>query len=422
MNTPHLTLLLFSGLALSAFAEEKDLRPRFELACGIEGSFAVGQRGRVAVPADVFGQTRDFPNDLRILADDGTQWPFFLHRLCETIETGELEPEILNRSFVSGREPYLQFDLVIPRSGEKQCVHNQLELATSGHEFVRRVEVYSDEPEKARGLVAVGHLIEFSRQRGARNRTLRYPASDSDRLHIRIYSNARKADEAFSLTAVKLRYRTAAEVDHETVDAVEMTVSDREKEKAAQTRMFDLGVENRPVGFISFNVETPAYARCVSVYGRNTDHEPWKWVGGGAIHALEDDRQTEIKLKAGHRFLKLHVFHYDDQPLAIRSIRLEAVPRYLVFEAASAGPAGLYYRAWDIKPARYDLKGRIKPESIAKLPVFQTRDAEPNDVAKTQPWRKYSRVLGMLSVAAVSLLVIGIIAGMLKQQKRDDEK
>lgn len=422
MNRPRLILLLFSGLLLSAFAEEKDLRPRFELACGIEGSFTVGEHGRLRVPADVFGQSRDYPNDLRILADDGTQWPCFLHHPKETIETGELEPEILNRSFVSGREPYLQFDLAIPRSGEKQCVHNQLELATSGHDFVRRVEVYSDEPGKDRGLVAVGHLIDFSRQRGARNRTLRYPASDSDRLHIRIYANAQKADESFELSAVKLRYRTATEVERETVDAAEMTVPDREKEKAAQTHMFDLGVENRPVGFISFNVETPAYARSVSAYGRNTVHEPWKWVGGGAIHALENDRQTEIKLRARHRFLKLHVFHYDDQPLSIRSIRLEAVPRYLVFEAASAGSAGLYYRAWDIKPARYDLKGRIKPESIANLPVFQVRDAMPNDVAKTQPWRKYSKVFGMLAVAAVSLLVVGIIASMLKQQKRENEK
>jgi hypothetical protein len=414
--------LIFGSLLLVAHAGEKDLRPRFELARDVEGSFTTGQRGRLVVPGDVFGQSRDFPNDLRILGRDGTQWPYFLHIPKETAEAGELEPEILNRSFVSGREPYLQFDLVIPRSGGEKPVHNQIELATSGHDFVRRVEVFSDEPEEADGLMAVGHLIDFSRQRGARNRTVRYPASDSSRLHVRIYSNAQKADESFSLTAVKLRYRTVAVADRERVDAVEVDVPDREKEKGAQTRMFDLGHVNRPAGFVIFKVETASYARSVSVYGRNDGHEPWKWVGGGEIHALEEDEQLEIKLRARHRFLKLHIFHYDDQPLSIHSIQLEVIPRYLIFEAASDGQAGLYYRAWDLKPSRYDLKGRIKTEAIAELPVYQLLKVEPNETARSQPWRKYSKVLGILAVAAVSLLVIGIIVSMLRQQKLEEGK
>ncbi len=326
-------------------------------------------------------------------------------------------PEILNRSFVSGRTPYLQFDLIIPQESDKVPVHNQVELGVSGRDFVRRVEVYA---EKGGGLMAVGHLIDFSGRQGAQNRIIRYPSSDAPRLYIRIFSNARNIDETFSITSAKLRSRTVSEVARERVDAEELPFPAREKEEGAQSYLFDLGGPNRPLSTIVFDVETPSFARCVSVYGRNTAHEPWAWVGDGEIHALEDDEQLEVGLRrARHRYIKLHVFHHDDPPLLIHSIQLEAHPRYLVFEAATAGGAKLYYRAWDLKPPSYDLKNRIETQAIATLPVFQTLETAPNEAAKARPWRKYSKWLGIAAVGGVSLLVIGIIASMLKQQKSE---
>ena len=407
-----ISLVLFS--LLTAYAEEENLKPRFEQVRKIEGSFTVGDRGRIVVPGDVFGLSRNFPADLRILADDGTQWPFFLHLPKAISKQGTLNPEVLNRAFVSGRESYLRFDLVVPQKGGEIPIHNQVELITSGHDFVRRVEVFDEE---GNALMAVGHLIDFSGQRGARNTIVRYPASDAGRLHVRIYSNAQNAGETVALTSAKLHYRNMVEAERERVVASEIPVSKGEQEPTAQTRMFDLGDPNRPLEFMVFDVQTPSFARSVSIYGRNEDHAPWVWVGGGEIHALQDDEQMEIKLHAAHRFIKLHVFHHDDQPLFIQSIRLEAIPRYLVFEAASRGQASLYYQAWNLKLPRYDLKGRIETKAITKLPMVQLLKATPNSAAQSQPWRKYSKMIGGLAVAAVSLLVIGIIVSMLKQQK-----
>ena len=120
---------------LTAHAEEKNLMPRFERVREIDGSFAVGERGRIVVPSDVFGQARSFPADLRILAADGTQWPFFLHLPKTSAEDAVFDLEILNRSFVSGRESYLQFDLIIPEKFGKKPIHNQVELVTLGHDL-----------------------------------------------------------------------------------------------------------------------------------------------------------------------------------------------------------------------------------------------------------------------------------------------
>jgi len=414
-----LLLLFLSFTPLTLHAAEKSLPSRFELTREINASFRTGQRGRLLVAGDVFGQARNFPNDLRLFGSDETQWPFFLYIPTAKTETKKLKPTILNRSFVTGSEPYLQFDLLIPPVGGKIPVHNQLELITSGHDFVRRVELFSANPEQASGHMATGFLIHFSRQRNARNRIIRYPASDAQRLTVRIYSNAQSAHETFELTTARLLYRTITKTDYETVAFESLNVPKRECEKKAQTLLLDIEIPDRPVERILFDIEKESYARSLSVFGRNKEIEPWHWVGGGEIHRLAGDSKTSIKLQASDRFLKIHLFHYDDQPLLIKSIHLEAIPRYLVFEAATDGNAALYFRAWDMKPARYDLKGRIKKKTIPSLPIFQTLETKPNQTAGNNLWRSYSKFLGILAVAVVSLLVIWVITSMLRQIKRD---
>ena len=418
MKRTSLSFFLLLGIAFLAQGEEVNLKSRFELTREIDGTFVAGRRGRVVVAGDLFGQSRNFPNDLRIIASDGTQWPFFLHLSKEPAETQTLMPEILNRSWVAGSEPYLQFDLVVPSSEGPARVHNRLELVTSGRDYVRRVEIFSGEPKGANGHMATGYLIDFSRQRNARNRTLRYPAADAHRLHVRIYSNAQSAGETFALSSARLHYRAVMKIERETVDFVELEVSEREQKTGAATWILDVGNRDRPVEFITFDSANKSYARCVSIYGRNTLHEPWHWVGGGAIHVLADDRETQLRVHATDRFLKVQVFHYDDPPLPIDSIQLEAIPRYLVFEAATEGRAKLCFRSWDIKAPRYDFKGRIDHKTLSGLPIFQTLETTENQAMKKQMWRKYSKPLGILAVGGVSLLVLWVITSMFRQQRQ----
>jgi hypothetical protein len=418
MKKKLIVILLTIASVLVAHAKD-NLPSRFELSRDLEGSFTAGQRGRLRVTDDMFGQSRNFPKDLRIFDTEGAQWPFFLEIPKATDETRELIPEILNRSFVAGDEPYLQFDLVVPVVEGKVPVHNRMELVTSGHNFVRRVEVYTATPNSPKGRMAAGYLIDFSRQRNAKNQVIRYPDSDAGRLRVRIYSNAQAVDEPFQLRSARLHFRAVKEVEREVVRFVNLEVPEREQEKEAQTYLYDLTETGRPVEFMTFEVENKSFARCVSMFGRNNDHEPWKWVGGGEIHSLPGDEDTTIKVHAKNRFLKVHIFHYDDQPLTLKSIQLEAVPRVLVFEAAADGQAAVYFRAWDIQSPRYDLKGRVDKAEIAKLPLIELAEMTPNTLAKTQAWRKYSKLLGGLAVAGVSLLVVWVIVSMLRQQQTD---
>ncbi len=414
MKSRRLVSCMVAILALTPYAGADNLPARFDLERPLEGTFEAGQRGRVVIAGDIFGQVRNFPDDLRIIGSDGTQWPFFLHEPRETVVKRSIGLKILNSAWVYGPEPYLQFDIAIPDVGGKTPVHNRLELVTSGHAFVRRVEIFAGtEPA---GHMASGYLIEFSGRRDARNRVIRYPDSDLARLRVRIYPNAQSAGETFEVAGAFLQHRTEKEAEREAVPLTERPVDSLEQQKEAQTFMLDIRQANRPVEFIHFDVNDQSYTRCVSVYGRNNGSEQWRQVGGGEIHALPEDRNDTVKLHAHYRFLKVQVYHYDDQPLDIAAVRLEAIPRYLVFEAASAGPASLYFRAWDMAAPRFDLRSRINDREIDSLPVVDTLETRPNDVAKAQPWRKYSKLLAGLAVGAVSLLVIWIIVGMLRQQ------
>lgn len=412
-------MLISLSVLLAVNASAGNLRSRFELERHIDGTFETGQRGRIVVPGEVFGQARSFPNDLRIFADDGIQWPFFLH-VPQEQDVDKTLIDILNPSWIAGPERYLQFDVVVPEADGRQPIHNRLELFTTGRDFVRRVEIFTVGEGRSMGHLASGYLVDFSSQRNARNKWIRYPESDVARLHVRVYPNAQSATETFTITSARVqRYVETVRV-RETVEYTELAVGSREEEKGAQTSILDIGQSGRPVEFMTFAVSNPSFARCVSVYGRDTDRDVWQWVGGGEIHVLPGDRVDTVKLHARSRYLKVHVFHYDDQPLDIDALRLEAIPRYLVFEAATEGQADLFYRAWDINAPRYDLQGRIKKEAIDNLPIYNMLPSTPNESAKVMPWRRYAKLLGTLAVAAVSLLVVWIIVSMLRQQTFSD--
>ena len=408
----RIAILFLLGISLPAYGAES-LHDQFDSTQKINGIFEMGQQGRLRVNGALFDQSHDFPNDLRIIDNNGTQWPFFLHIPQETQDKETLVPNILNRSFVSGDESYLQFDLVLPTAKDTNGRHNQIELITSGEDYVRRVEIYTGNPPA--GLMATGYLIDFPRQRNARNQIIRYPDSDTSRLHIRIYSNALDANETFDIIASNFHYRTLpVQADREIVGFQELDVPESEKNDNAQTHILDLKYINRPVEFITFKTSRTSFARSVAVYGRNTLLDSWIWEGGGTIYSLENDHEIEIELEAASRFLKVQIFHYDDTPLPLEALELAALPRSLVFEAASAGEAELCFGSLKTEAPRYDLIQRIDQKTIPQLVTYSTQQTITKTKTETQPWCNHPKLFSGLAVGFVSLLVLWVITRMFR--------
>jgi hypothetical protein len=410
-----------SVLVLAAFCAHSgadEIAARLELCRPVLGSPEAGSRGRLRITGDVFDQARSFPADLRILDDAGTQWPFFITTPVDRTLSKKRVPQILNKAFVGGQEPHWEFDLLLPEK-DRLAGHNRLEVSTSGSDFVRRVEIFRDAESGARAHLASGYLISFPGTRDARNQTVSYPDSDVARLHVQIYTSAKNATEQFGVQSASIYCLNKISAERESVPAVRCPVPAKETDERVQTFILDAGFKNRPVEFITFDVAGTSFVRCVSVYGRNVEKEPWQRAGGGGIHRLEKDVETTIHVQTASRWLKVDIRQDDNLPLDIRDIRLEAVPRYLVFEAASELPARLCFRGWDIPAPRYDLHRRVPETDAMTLPLFATGSVKANPQGASEPFfRKYSKVLSAAAVGAVSLLTVWIIISMMRRQQR----
>ncbi|MFA6173444.1 MAG: hypothetical protein WC334_01480 [Kiritimatiellales bacterium] len=414
--------LLIGLLAAAAFCAHSgadEMAARFELCRPLESQPGKGTAGRLRLPGDVFDQTRNFPADLRILDQAGTQWPFFITTPVDRTLSEKRVPQMLNKAFVGGREPHWEFDLLLPEK-DRLAVHNRLEISTGGYDFVRRVEIFRDAENGTRAHLASGYLICFPENRAARNQTVSYPDSDAVRLHVQVYTSAKNAAETFDVHSAAVYCLNKIPAEREPVAAVRCPVAAKETDERTQTFILDTGFKNRPVEFITFDAAGTSFVRCVSVSGRNAENEPWQSAGGGEIHRLEKDTELTIRVQAAYRWIKTDIRKDDNLPLEIREIRLEAIPRYLVFEAASERPARFCFRGWDIPAPGYDLRRRIPETDALMLPLFATGPAEPNKGTQVSCFRKYSKMLGGVAVGAVSLLTVWIIISMMRRQQNTD--
>jgi hypothetical protein len=407
---------VFTAAALCAQGDDKGIAARLELCRPLADSPEKGAAGRVRIPGDVFDRSRNFPADLRILDEDGTQWPFFILTPSDRTLSEKWVSQILNKAFVAGRDPYWEFDLVMPEEN-RGAVHNRVEITTSGIDFVRRVEISRDTESEAPAHLGSGYLIGFPNNRNARNDTVSYPDSDAARMHVKVYTSAKNADEKFEVQSATVYYQNQISAERESVDALCCPVPEKETNERIQTLILDTGFKNRPVEFITFDVADPSFVRCVSVYGRNAENEPWHNAGSGEIHRLKKNEEFTVRVRTPYRWIKVDVRQDDNLPLDIQAVRLEAVPRYVVFEASSERSARLCFRGWDILAPRYDLKKRITEPAALALPIYELGVQKPNPQgAAPSVFRKYSRILGAVAVGVVSLLTIWIIISMMRRQ------
>jgi len=408
-----LGVLLF--IALGAWGGETDLSSRFEQCCPLEENPAQGTVARLVIPGDLFDQARHFPSDVRLLDEVGTQWPFFITTPVDRTVSKKRIPQRLNQVFVRGNVSYWEFDLLVPEEAHG-FIHNGVEIQTSGRDFVRRVEIsrVSDAGDSAQ--IASGYLIHFPDNRNARSSTISYPSSDTDRLHVRVYARAKNAKESFEIKCVSLLFTDHIIAERETVPATRCSVSGKETDERSQTFILDTGFKNRPVEFITFDVADPAYARSVSVWGRNAGNDAWRRVGGGEIHRLEDDTENTVRIRATDRWLRLEIRKNDDLPLDIQSIQLEALPRILVFEATSTRPARLCFRGWDVPAPAYDLKRRTSEATTRSCPRIGTGPMNLNaQGASPSFFRTHTRLWSAIAVGAVSLLTLWVIIRMMRR-------
>ncbi|MEM7396724.1 MAG: hypothetical protein AAF492_30715, partial [Verrucomicrobiota bacterium] len=175
---------------------------------------------------------------------------------------------------------------------------------------------------------------------------------------------------------------------------------------------------NQPVARLSVDASQKEFARRVRLDGRNADTNDWVTIANGEVHRLGPHEKLYLNLdRTLPRYLKCIVFHRDDQPIPGFTISAQTVPEFLVFEAGSGQEPTLYYGSPGVPAPGYDLSRRIsEAEAGAALPAgLQPRVA--NDAfAKPFSFGRYGNWLAAAAVGLVSLVVIRVVVGMMRDQ------
>ena len=415
---PILLVVLTCG-AFAAVAAEEDLRVRFEWRQPLRSGLAQGGLYRIVVPPEVYDGSRMFPSDLRIINENGVQWPFYIWTPAGSVESQAVQAQLLNASTA---ERYVRQDVQIKpdaRTGARR-EHSQVIVKTPGSDFIRRVEVYGSEDAKEWSLLAMGYLVDHSRDVHVSNNSIRYPVSTFPHLQVRVYPNARDATETVTLQGVFVMATEEKLGESEEIDLAGLDVSGDDLKEGCQVLVFDIGARNRPVEKLAVRAREREYARCIRVFGRNEDTNTWRWVADGEIHRIGKDIQDEVVLRgSAYRFLKIELFHYDDAPLGKVEVAARAVPRYLVFEAQGGMEPQLYYGSAAALSPRFDLARRKGDEEAAKAPLVRAGARVSNQLHKVSGWGKWGPWLAALAVGIVSLVVIWSVVGMLKKQAKE---
>jgi hypothetical protein len=407
-----------SGL-FSAAGAEPDPRTPYHWRQPLLGDFVPGQLYRVPVTGPVFDGSAHFPSDLRVFDAEGAQWPFYVWTPHDEKQRADVPVERLNTTEVMGPERYLRQDLRVqpdPRTG-KAARHNRVTLHTPGRDFIRRVEVYGSEDGDVWGRIGAGFLLETPGSSRTRNRSIDYGTSDYPYLQVRVYPNARNAEEPLSIERIHISHSRVKPGQWVEVPLTATELRDEKPAPHAQVLLFDTGAKGQPVERLSVRGGKADYVRFVRVYGRDSGTNSWRVVGSGEIHRLGKHMREHLSLRdCAYRFLKVEITHYDDPSFTEYAVRAEAVSRFLVVEAREGTAPALYYGARRIRAATYDLRRRRGPGQAATSPMRELGAREPSVLHRRVGFGPWGRWLAALAVGAVSILVVAVIVSMLKQQ------
>ncbi len=412
---------MFTALALICLSATIALAaaPRdFEMVALLQGELERGGFYRIRIPGEVYEHCRDFPNDMRIFDAEGRQLPFFLWRSSDIARTDDIDATMLNLSRAAGETGYWRQDLrVDPRSDGIRPSHNRLVIESTGREFIRRVEVLGSEQGEEWSVLASGFLVRMRRPTAIDNNTINYPQSNFPFIQIRVYPSAMEALETFDIQRVRLARSTRADVVYDWVPVNELAAHPRDQEQDAQVLVLDTGYQRMPIEKLRFDVEQTEYARAVRVHGRNSERDDWRHVVSAEIHSLSGSLSNEVALRGSrNRYLKVAVYHYDDEPLDLRGIRAAGSARNLVFEARSTNAPALYFGSEFARPPQFDLRRRLGDTDIARLTPVAVGESMANSSYRPHGFGRWGPWISGLIVAIVSLAVVRVIVGMMNQR------
>jgi len=293
-------LLLLTALALALPGDIPDLLRDFTWRQALKGEFEADALHKVKVPAEVYDGSTALGRDLRIIDSAPRQWPWYLWIPTGTTQFQKLPVQRLNESMVEDVAPYLRVEMRVGGEAVRHppARHNRITLETAGSDFIRKVEILGRASTRDEwGLLGSGFLINHSQPTPARNALIRYRETDYPYLQIRVYRNARDAEETLALHSIQSGMNRDTQGEWEDLPLAELEVPEKERKPEAQVLMLETDARHRPVERMTVDVADDEFARPVVLYGRAAATNRWRRLYGGELHRLEDHEHLRVALQ-----------------------------------------------------------------------------------------------------------------------------
>jgi len=386
--------------------------------------------GLILTP-DIYDATRLDLGDIRLVDSHGEEVPYVLARPKDTTESPRYEPAIINRSTNTENAAMVTLDF------GKKVMKNSIEVATRGNNFRRTVKVEgSSNNVEFFTLVEQAYIFAISRDTVFEQVDL--PANDYRYLRITVEPMAaeEKSPVIDEVKAFKVEKKLA---ERQLVGMVHIEHSEDEKSNSS-IYVYDLGYRRLPISEIELDVADDAFYRYVTLEGRDAatrkvriDSEDnrqrfrevevgWGRITGGTIfrytEASGQERERVVlripSSRRCHRYLRITIKNYDDEPLMIRSVSAKMVAHEVIFAAGDNDALALYVGSASARSPRYDIVQRLSDPlqveaRVAKLSAITDNPLFGQVEQKPIPWTERHQVLLLIIMVGVALVLAGFI-------------
>lgn len=378
--------------------------------------------GHVLVELDgkVFASSQSDLSDLRVVDQTDAEVPSMpiIQREESSIENRTVE--MLDRALSENGNYSFTLDL-----GDDPQRHNRIELETESRNFSRQVRIETSDDNRGWAVIRNdGYIFDFSRDTKAEFLEVSYPVSTKRYVRVTI-ANGR--ERPIEISEVSVQFSAEQE---ETLKGWPVSIKSRTIDQKLKAAVFDLdlGYAKVPVSRIELQTSARNFHRHVEIEGNNqTGNEQgagrqyWASVGSGEIYSVAMDQANRRHLQVDfpesrYRFLRVKIFHYDDQPLEFTGFKLSGHSRQLLFRREAGKSYRLFYGNAEAAAPRYDLEQLSSYLELSKLPVIalgeeQTQAAE---IQTRPPWLDKQPLWLWTTLAAAALLLSWLIFRLAK--------
>jgi hypothetical protein len=359
--------------------------------------------------------------DLRLYDGKGKEVPYALRIRQSRDERQPLSAREFNRGTGPNRSAEVQLELTAP-----DTEHNELELASPGTNFRRRLTLEGSDDGKDWVAIKIepGYVVHFDVDHQTVDvRKFRYPTSRYRHLRIRVFPDIGLPNDQPPIGSVTM-FRTVqvAGEDVITAAAVGPRLPERGDGGPGSAWLIDFGAKV-PCSRLILDIADEEFSRQFHLEVPATEVEANRYLQSGILDRQKNGPAKPLEIRLPHettaRQLRLVVTDNRNPPLTITGVHYAAAARQVVFAppAEVVTPLRLYFGQPTAGAPHYDFAASL-PAKLTPEPLRATLaevEKNPTYVPPPKPLTERWPALVYIVLTAASLALAGILFVLVRE-------